>query len=273
MGKKKNTKQPAVKPPTAALSRKTRRAGKARASEGVKESSLFPNIGRFISAPGGLAPVGLQLNPPGFTRRSMTPREKGGMMRLCGTELVATLNSSNSALAITTYVLNARNATTFPKLSAEADVWVKHKFHELYFVAFGGSASTQAGTPAQGSLIFDILGGVAAPTTLAEIKNLQDAAPWHPWGLSVSRIPVEEGGLKWYTNDGGAAAAADALGAHYVGLPQTTNAGDITVDIYAMYDVEFTGTTAGSLVSMDKALRKEVLLLKEELEFLRSKRQ
>jgi hypothetical protein len=234
--------------------------------------SMFPHIGRFMSEPGGIAPVGLQLNPPGFTRRSLLPSRKGSMMRLCGTELVATLNSSSSAVSITTYVLNARNATTFPKLSAEADVWVKHIFNELYFVAFGGSASTQAGTPAQGSLIFDIVGGVAAPTTTAEIKNMQDAAPWHPWGLSVSKVPVEEGGLKWYTNDGGAAAAMDALGAHYVGLPQTTNAGDITVDIYAMYDVEFTGTTQGTLVSTEKALRKQLTLLQEENDFLRTKR-
>lgn len=246
MGKKKNTKQPAVKPPTAALSRKTKRAGKASASESRMEMErlLFPKG----SAANFAAAAVSQIRPEtGF--RHLPATRKGASTRIVGCDFMSTSSSLAASAVIAAVSLNPRNATTFPVLSVEADIWSRYRFNRHFVLGFGRKGTAVGDCFYVASLVTDAMGGQAI-TTIAEMKNMRGVAVGHAWESKVHEVNCDAMGLEWYSSDSSTAEAGDVAGDVYIAIDQTTNNGDITVDWYQCYDIEFAERVAPSVVNL-----------------------
>jgi hypothetical protein len=87
--------------------------------------------------------------------------------------------------------------------------------------------------------------------TEAQILNLDNVSNGRPWSVAVHDVPLSAGGLKWYSCDPAASTGAygEYVGVTYLGLPVTANAGDIIVQLYVEYDVEFCQRIAAGLIS------------------------
>jgi hypothetical protein len=193
------------------------------------------------------APIAQNYVAPQVSMQSLPP-SKGADLRMKGVDFVGSFGSLAASVFVQALTLNARNATTFPRLSAVADVWFRYRFLKLMFLLVGKSASTQSGTIAAGTVITDGFGSITAPTTEAEVKNIENVAVARAWSSALHVVPVEDCGLKWYSSDSAPAAGGDAMGTLYSVVPQTTANNDITWDLYAIYDVELAVRVAAATI-------------------------
>lgn len=173
-------------------------------------------------------------------------------MRVAGLEFVGTLSSLAASDSVASYNLNARVAGTFPRLSAIADVFLKHRFDKLTFHMVGRSATTIPGTHCGGSFLSEVSTAVTEPSTDAQVKRLEAAQAASYWMRSTIHIPVKESSFKWYVNDGTTSPFGDAMGKFFTSLTQTTSNGDGKVDVYVEYTVEFAGMVDGAQIALSK---------------------
>lgn len=178
------------------------------------------------------------------------PAHKGSEGRVTGVDFVGTVGSLSADYSITTYVINARNATLFPRLSAIASVWRRYYPKMLRFHLFGIAAATQRGYTSMSSLITDDLSTTVNPDTEQEILNQENVAIGRPWSYVTHDVNLGGLGLKWYstdTTDG--SGPGEYIGRAFLGIPQTTTDSDIEVQVYVEYDVEFCQRIASGLIA------------------------
>lgn len=179
------------------------------------------------------------------------PSHEGSEGRVTGVDFVGTYGSLASGYNITTFNINARNATLFPRLSAIASVWRRYYPRLLRFHLFGIAAATQQGYTAMSSLVTDDLATLVSPTTESQILNQEEVAVGRPWSYVVHNVNLGGLGLKWYTTDIATASSefGEYIGRAFLGIPQTALNNDILIQVYVEYDVEFCQRIAASLVS------------------------
>lgn len=213
---------------------------------------------------GSLQPSNLKMSPPGIveapaamdacrpeiSQRFLTSSYKGSEGKVIGVDFVGTVNSATS-FQIISYILNARNATTFPRLSAIASAFRRFKFQRLRFHMFGLAGSNNGGYIACTSIITDDLGTQATPSTEAQILNSEGVALARPWSFTTHDVDVDAQGLEWYSTDVSAAATefGEAPGLAYFYTSATTVAGDNSWQVYVEYEVDISVRAAVSLVS------------------------
>jgi hypothetical protein len=197
------------------------------------------------------APLAMDVSRPKVTQSFKTPAHKGSEGRVVGVDFVGTFGSLSSAYSITTFDINARNPTLFPRLSAIASVWRRYFPKKVRFHLFGISAATQEGYTAMSSLVTDDLATLSTPTTEAQILNQENVAVGRPWSCVTHDVNLGGLGLDWYTSDvaSGSGEFGEYIGRSFLGIPQTTADNDILIQVYVEYDMEFCQRIAASLVS------------------------
>ena len=204
------------------------------------------------------APVATATARPQVGMRSVPP-SRDATARFEGVDYIDSIDSSSSNATIGLYQdIRALNATMFPRLAAIADVFLRYRLRKLRFHLIGKSASTQAGVIGFGSVIDDLQGAVVTITTDEQVKNTEGCLVIKGWENGSHNVKVSAGGVKWYTTD--TQGIPDGYGAVFISVPQTTNAGDLSWDLYVEYDVEFSESLAGSSVSglMEKREKSKV---------------
>lgn len=177
---------------------------------------------------------------PAVRQQFMAPSKKGSEARVVGIDFVATLSSSTTQNLLALYILNPKDSTSFPRLSAIAGVWCRYFFRKLRFHIFGISAATQKGYTVMASFVNDDLAQDPAITNEAQLLNLENVAVGRPWSYSIHEVNLGAQGLEWYTCDGSASTpAGEYVGKALAGAATTAVAGDIQYQVYVEYDVEF----------------------------------
>lgn len=180
---------------------------------------------------------------------SKTPQFPGASARYEGCDFAGATSSASAApVSGALFALRALSSTTFPRLSAVADVFLRYRFRSLKFHFIGKSASTQAGVGAWGSFVIDTTTNTIAVNTESIIKNSEGALVLKGWESGVHEVKVEAAGQKWYNTD------SDSLPFTYgdlcVYIPQTTANADLTWDVYVEYDCEFSEAVSGPTVAL-----------------------
>lgn len=206
---------------------------------------------RFSGANAVEAPLAMDAPRPMVAQRFRAPSHQGSEGRVTGVDYIGAFDSTNLGYTITPFILNARNLTTFPRLSEIAGVWRRYYFKKLRFHLFGLAAATQSGYVAMSSLVTDDLATQTTPTTDVQILNQENVAVGRPWSFIDHDVNLGGLGLKWYTTDvsNSTSEFGEAIGRAFLGIPQTTASADIRVQVYVEYDVEFCQRIAGSLVT------------------------
>ncbi len=195
------------------------------------------------------APLAIDMSRPVIGQSFKSPSRKGSEGRVTGVDFVGTVDSTTS-YAITTYTINARNSTLFPRLSAIAGVWRRYVPTKVKFHLFAISAATQRGYVSMSSLVTDDLSTLATPSTESQILNQENVAVGRPWSYCCHTVNLAGMGLRWYSTDttGGTTEFGEYVGRAFLGIPGTTAAADIQVQVYVEYDMEFCQRIASSLV-------------------------
>lgn len=204
-----------------------------------------------MSPPGIVeAPAAMDICRPEISQRFLTSTYKGSEGKVIGVDFIGTVASATSA-AITSYVINARNATTFPRLSAIASAFRRFKFQRVRFHLFGLSGSNSGGYCAATSIITDDLGTQASPTTEAQILNSEGVALARPWSFTIHDVDTDAQGLEWYSTDtsAGPTEFGEAPGIVYFYVSATANAGDNNWQVYVEYEVDLSVRAAVTLVT------------------------
>lgn len=196
------------------------------------------------------APVALDMSRPIVSQRFMKPSHKGSEGRVTGVDFVGTVDSVAATYLITTYNINARNVTLFPRLSAIASVWRRYYPRKLKFHLFGINAATQRGYVAMSSLVTDDLATLTTPTTEAQILNQENIAVGRPWSYTCHTVNLGGLGLLWYSSDSTQSNTefGEFIGRAFLGIPGTSANADISVQVYVEYDFEFCQRITASLV-------------------------
>ena len=126
------------------------------------------------------APLALDMSRPIVSQAFVAPKHPGSEGRVTGVDFIGTISSAAATPSVTTYVLNARNATTFPRLSAIAGVWRRYWFSKIKVHMFGITAATQLGFVALASLVTDDLSSPITPSTEAQMLNMENVAVGRP---------------------------------------------------------------------------------------------
>lgn len=221
--------------------RNRRRRGRANGSGYPVDPSVLT-----MSNTGGLiAPMATEFTRPEPFQRSKAPRTKGAEACLTGCDFVGTVSSLTTTQTVE-YILNALNNTTFPRLCAAASIWRRYRFNKLCFHLFGIAAATQQGFGAFASIVTDDLGEEASVSGEKEILNMEGAAIVRPWSGVTHEVKCSAEGLRWYTCSATESATkfGEAIGRAFFYLPNTTSAGQIQVQIYVSYEVEFSQRVA-----------------------------
>lgn len=195
------------------------------------------------------APLAIDMSRPVISQKFKSPSRNGSEGRVTGVDFVGTVDSTTS-YAITTYTINARNSALFPRLSAIAGVWRRYVPTKVKFHLFAISAATQRGYVSMSSLVTDDLSTLATPTTEAQILNQENVAVGRPWSYCCHTVNLAGMGLKWYSTDTttGTSEFGEYIGRAFLGIPGTTAAADIQVQVYVEYDMEFCQRIASNLV-------------------------
>ncbi len=197
----------------------------------------------------------MDLRRPDVCQRFLSSSYEGSEGRVAGVDFIGTYGSSNSAYAITSFILNARNATVFPRLSAIASVFRRYFFRKIRFHLYGIQASTQNGYAAMTSFVTDDLSTVAAPTTEAQILNGESVSVCRAWSYTTHDVDLAGQGLRWYSTDTTASSTefGEACGEAYLAVSQTTAVNDIRIQLYVEYEVELCMRIAASQLTVENA--------------------
>jgi len=201
------------------------------------------------------APLAIDMSRPVISQKFKSPSRKGSEGRVTGVDFVGTVDSTTS-YSVTTYTINARNSSLFPRLSAIAGVWRRYVPTKMKFHLFAISAATQRGYVSMSSLVTDDLSTLATPSTEAQILNQENVAVGRPWSYCCHTVNLAGMGLKWYSTDTTTSSSefGEFVGRAFLGIPATTAAADISVQVYVEYDVEFCQRIAGNLVLTNDGL-------------------
>lgn len=227
------------------------------------------------------APVSVGYRNPGPRMRAMMPQH-GGCSRFEGVDFVGSLASKVSTPTIGVYkTITMEHFSTetalFPRLVAIASAYAKYKLLKLRIHMVGTSASTQAGVGAFSSLIIDSQASGAVLNTDPIIKNLEGCIVLKGWESGFHDVKLSAQGFKWYNVDvDGDAGGPYTPGVIVVSIPTTTNAGDLSWDVFIEYDIEFNeavsqATNADPLSKRGgrkKRLEDQIRTLQEEVQNL-----
>lgn len=182
-------------------------------------------------------------------QRYVAPRRRGAAVRIIGCDFMSLSSSLAASITLAAVPINPRNATTFPVLSVGADTWSRYRFNRLVTYGFARSGTDTANCFYVASLVTDAIGGQNI-TTIAEMKNQRGTAIGRAWETKHHEVNCDAMGLEWYSTDSSSAEAGDTSGDVFIAIDQTANNGDITVDWYQCYDIEFAEKVAPSVVNM-----------------------
>jgi len=199
-----------------------------------------------MSNTGGLiAPMATEYTRPKVYQNTRKPSRPGAEASLTGCDFVGTFSSALTEKTLE-FDLNALDSSVFPRLCAIASVWRRFVFTRLTFHLFGIAAATQNGFGAMASIVTDDLGGLSTISGETEVLNMENCALVRPWSGVSHQVNCKAEGLKWYTCSPTASSTTygDAIGRAFLYLPATTVAGDIQIQVYVSYDVEFSQRVA-----------------------------
>lgn len=192
-------------------------------------------------------PVATVYRLPKVELVSLAPKQ-GGCERFRGVDFVTTLSSATTAVTGTWQRIYVLNSTLFPRLSQEAALFERWKFHKLRIWIYGKSSSTAPGTITMTSAVNDGFGGSLAATTESQIKNLGSPCEVRGQDASFHEVDCAASGLKWLVTDTDALAAVTGsqLGLAIYYIDPTAVAGDLKYSVYVEYDIEFDIRTAAN---------------------------
>lgn len=169
---------------------------------------------------------------PSVFMRSDKPKRKGASVRIIGCDYVGPVSSVMGTAADNVFVIQASLATTFPRLSAIADVFELYNFNKLSFHCVGIPGFDQPGAYTQ-SIDYESAGSAFTAT---QIRNQEGQVTEKFPNNSVVEANCDRAVAPWFTTDGVGSTAP--FGDYHL-LTDATTTAIPAVDLFVCYDCEF----------------------------------
>jgi len=167
----------------------------------------------------------------------MPPTRKGASVRLTGCDYIGPVSAATTASDYEIYV-NANNATTFPRLSAEAAVWGKYVFNKVKFYVVGAAGSQTPGAMTS----CPVYEASVAALTAAQVRNREDQVTSKFWEDHSMEFDCSKASRPWYVTDGAdllGVTGQDYIQGMYHLFTDAVASNPPTVDLWVCYDCEF----------------------------------
>jgi len=171
--------------------------------------------------------------------RSRSPTRRGSEVRFIGCDYVGSVSTSASAGVDNAYQINPSISTTFPRLSAIAEVFGKYAFNRLRIYVVGKAASTLAGDMTSVPTYDGVSGG--SGLTESQVKNRNGQVTSKFWENHVMDFDCARATVPWFIMEEVSSIVTDTntFGWYHLFTEQTASGVTAVADVFIEYDVEF----------------------------------